>query len=485
MSHISIDRAQIESKDIFPLPLVAMEHFWLWDDVPLHRKRFRVVIELSGTVDVSRLQKSIAIAATRHPLLVSVVESRDNQKQWSIPSEPRLGWKWDGGPWQTSPFPDEWDLTTECGLRIWGSQNQQAAEISFETHHAASDALGLRQFLRDLFVAYDQLTKEPNCIPKLPTTSYERIKERGLFSRPTPTAGARSTTTWEKILGAYHFHFRGPVPIAAPNGSRNNHRVHGRHHYFRHTFDRPETERIEQAYAGQALKVLGENQSFDDSSNEEKSVANSFSTFNDAAIARMLQMLSNWNCEHGSASSKQRFRIMVPTELRTLRDRRSPAMNRLGFGFVVATKKDCENFHDLLRSVQSQTLSIRKYRLGLDFVEIFGMLAKYPKIAEWLIRRKRCLATGILTNMGDAFGRFRKHFEAVDGRFKVGDIFVESFAGYPPLRPKTHLGIGMSRCAGRLTMGMIIDGEVFSEEQAAQLSQRWVQAWLDSLPSGS
>ena len=116
--------------------------------------------------------------------------------------------------------------------------------------------------------------------------------------------------------------------------------------------------------------------------------------------------------------------------------------------------------------------------MGLDFVEIFGLLAKRQRIAEWLIRRPRCLATAVLTNMGDSFGRFRKLFEVVDGRIKVGDFFVESFAGYPPLRPKTLLGIGMSRCAGRLTMGVIVDGERFSYEQAEKLNREWIQSWL-------
>jgi hypothetical protein len=481
MSHISINPSQIESKEIFPLPLVAMEYFWLWDDTPSHPKRFRIVIELSGIVNVLRLQQSLELAIVRHPLLISVIESRGAQKQWAIPSEPKLGWQWNGSPWQESPFPDEWDLTTEGGLRIWGSQHHDTAEISFETHHAVSDALGLRQFLRDFFVAYDELTKDPACSPKLPPTAYDRLKDRGHFFRPTPTADSRSTTTWEKIVGAYHFHFRGPIPIAASKGSGSSRDGRGRHYYFRHTFDRKQTERIEQRQAEQALQIFGTNPHSNDLSNERPSLVDSLSTFNDAAIVHMLQVLAVWNREQGSASANQRLRIMVPTDLRAPRDSRLSATNRLGFGFVVAATKDCSDFSTLLRSVQLQTLSIRKYRLGLDFVEIFGLLAKYPKMAEWLIRRKRCLATGVLTNMGDSFGRFRKHFDSVEGRFRVGDVFVESFAGYPPLRPKTHVGMGMSRCAGRLTMGLIIDSQRFSREQAAQLSHRWVQKWLDSI----
>jgi len=481
MSYITIDPSLIESQELFPLPLVAMEHFWLWDDTPLYPKRFRIVIELTGTVNVPRLQRSIAIAAARNPLLISTIQSNTNCQQWIIPSAPRIGWLWNVGPWQESPFPDEWDLATESGLRMWGSQNGGVAEFTCETHHACSDALGIRQFLRDIFVAYDQWTREPECQPKLPTIAYERLKERGFFSRPNPTENSRSTTIWEKIVGAYHFHILGPTSIAAPHADAKNFPRNGRHHYFRHTFDRAATNLIEEIHSESAQKIFAVQHAENSSAPENSPPVHTLSTLNDSAIARLIQMLAAWNEQRGSKSPNQRIRIMIPTDLRTLRDSRSPASNRLGFGFVVAKKQDCREYSRLLVSVQSQTKAIRKLRLGLDFVEIFGLFSKQPKIAAWLIGRPRCLATAILTNMGDSFGRFRKLFDVVDGRFKVGDVFVESFAGFPPLRPKTLLGIGMSRSAGRLTIGVIVDGETFTFEQAEQLKQQWIQCWLDSI----
>ena len=480
MSYIAVDSALIDAKFLFPLPLVAMEQFWMWDDIPSHPKRFRVVIELSGIVDVSQLKNSIAIAAARHPLLISVVRLSTRPPEWVIPKDPHVGWRWNSGPWNQSPFSDDWDLSTEGGLRIWGSQNGESAEMSLEAHHATCDALGLRQFLRDVFVAYDQLMKNPNCLPTLPSLSHERLKERGSFSRPAPTKETRSTTPWEKIMGAYHFHFRGPTPIAAVSGHNPSRIAATRHYYFRHTFDIAETESIEHTHAHHAQKGSESTQIAHSLKKEESLPLETPSLLNDLAVARLVQVLAAWNTRYESAALKQRLRILIPTDLRAPRDSRSPASNRLGFGFVVSNAGDCGDIQKLLTSIQSQTQAIRKYRLGLDFVEIFGFLAKYPKIGGWLVRRPRCLATAVLTNMGDAFGRFRKHFEMVDGKFKVGNLVVESFAGYPPLRPQTHLGIGLSRCAGKLTMGVIIDARQFSYEQAIALQQQWIQAWQDS-----
>ena len=196
----------------------------------------------------------------------------------------------------------------------------------------------------------------------------------------------------------------------------------------------------------------------------------------------MIQVLAKWNIEHGSANSNQRLRILVPTDLRSHRDSRLPAANRLGFGFVVSTQGDCKNYPRLLEKVQSQTQAIRNYCLGLDFVEIFAGLAKQPKLGAWLVRRPGCLATAVLTNLGDSFGRYRKLFALVDGRIRIGNLIVEDFTGYPPLRPKTSLGVGMSRCAGRLTMGVIVDSTLFSREQAEQLHDAWIRAWQRSVP---
>ncbi|MDZ4849281.1 MAG: hypothetical protein SGI77_08300 [Pirellulaceae bacterium] len=470
MSFISIDSTFIRARELYPLPLTAMEQFWLWDDVTTHPKRFRVVIEFSGSPCVTSLEKSIGVAASRHPMLISRVDSTGLCPQWVLPEEPKVGWLWNTYSWTQSPFPHDWDLSTEGGLRIWGSRNGDALNLCFETHHSASDALGLRQFLRDLFLAYDQLVKDPDRPLELPTLDYYRLTHRGEFLRPAPTEDSRSTTTWEKIVGAYHFHFRGPAPIAAPSSASHSESSHvptalaaggaleneRNSHFFRHTFDRSETAAIDDAHS-------------------KYNIANS--TLNDAAIALLMQVITDWNIVQDTAIRKQRYRILIPTDLRTLRDSRAPAANRLGFGFVVSTTEECRNFGQLLSSIQSQTQAIRKYRLGLDFVEIFGVLTSYPKFARWIIRRPRCLATAVLTNMGDALGRFRKLFEVVDEKIKIGDLVVESFAGYPPLRPKTHMGVGLSRCSGRLTIGVIFDSTHFTSEQAEELHQQWVQAW--------
>ncbi len=481
MPQISIDPNLVAARDLFPFPLVPMEHFWLWDDTPTHPKRFRIVVGFRGVIDPKRLEKSLSLALSRHPMLLSVIRTQAGVKCWYQMEEPQVRWQWGECKWEESPFPRTWDLTKEAGIRLWGHQNETTAELSVEVHHASSDGLGIRQFLRDVFLAYEHLTNDPSCVPHLPKVAYDRLSARGSFSRPKPTEDSRSTTFWEKVVGAYHFHFLGPTPIATPKSAPTLERSVNQHHYFRHIFDREETDRIQRVHSDYALRTMSEKFNALGVASDQSISKESLGTFNDFAIARMMQVIASWNQSNGSVTQNQRVRIMVPTDLRTLQDSRAPATNRIGFGFVVAPLRECHHLVGLLKSVRQQIHAIRKYRLGLDFVEIFGLFANFPRIAAWLIRRKRCLATGILTNMGDSFGRFRKHFESIEGSLKVGDVYVESFAGFPPLRTKTHFGVGMSHCSGKLTMGVVIDGEALSRADAERLSQLWIQAWLDSI----
>ncbi len=469
MSLIELDPACIEAKNLFPLSLVAMENFWLWDDVQPYPKQFRIVVSLRGQVDVDCLEKSIACAAVRHPLLLSHIDFSTRPPKWFIPDKPAIEFRWNQGDWNASPYPQVWDLRSQGGLRIWGRQDHQKAVLCLETHHACSDGLGIRQFLRDVFVAYDQLWIDRTRMPALPLLAFERITERGNFCRPPLTTDARPTTTWEKIVGAYHFHFRGPSPIAAPEARPRQAAAFTEHHYFRHTFQISETTKIVDAFTD----TLPEPRS------DESNSSSQYSMLNNAAVAKMIQVLAGWNERFGTSNPHQRLRILMPTDLRTLRDSRLPAANRLGFGFVVATHSDCRDFSSLFVKVRSQTQAIRKYFLGLDFVEILSGLANQPKLGAWLVRRPRCLATAVLTNLGDAFGRYRKFFKSVDDHMQVGNVVVEDFIGYPPLRMKTLLGVGLSRCGGRLTMGLIIDSTHFTREQAEQLQQHWIRAWLE------
>ena len=168
----------------------------------------------------SMLGEGHCLCGTRHPLLLCTLDLSARSARWVIPMTPAIGWKWNQGTWQDSPFPQAWDLRSESGLRIWAYQDGDSAEMCLEIHHACSDGLGIRQFLRDVFVAYDHFSRFPDKPLKLPALSFERIKQRGDFRRPAPrmTLARRRLGKRLSVLTTSIFVVHRPLPRDALDG---------------------------------------------------------------------------------------------------------------------------------------------------------------------------------------------------------------------------------------------------------------------------
>jgi hypothetical protein len=449
MTEIKIDRGSIAGAQLFPMPLVPLEQFMLWDDLPAYPKRFRVMSELRGQLDPQLLEKSIALALTRHPLLLARLSTNSQVPHWTIPDQPSIGWIWNHGDWSKSPFAESWDLTQESSLRIWAKQEGDMAYFTIEVHHAGCDGLGARQFVADVILAYDQWYHDPASQPLLKSLKPERLLERGKFARPAPTSDSRSTTRWEKISLAYQFHCRGPSPLV---GSHTKTPLVAPHHFLRRQLTVSESKQFEQSCG------LRE-------SHRE--------TLNDGALAKLFRVMAAWNVEFGRASAKQRLRIMIPHDLRSVSDGRMPAANRFGFGFVVSDIAMAREPRRLLESVFQQTQAIRKYALSLDFIDIFGALASHPKLARWIIRQPHCMATAVLTNLGDLSRRHRRKLTDQSESIRIGGLELIGVTATPPLRQKTGLGIGICTTPQGLSIGLAADAKFFTLEDAQSLLERF------------
>lgn len=457
MREIPLDSAHIEGRAYFPLPLVPMEQFMLWDDSPAFPKRFRVVTEFRGEVDVAKLDEAIAKSILRHPLLLAQIDLSSVPPAWVLPEHPRIRWVWGEEAWQVCPAALTRQATDSGNLRIWGGAKDGKAHLTFEVHHAACDGLGLRQFVGDILRYYDFLHHTPSqtshTTPTLTRLEPERLRHRGVFKRPGPDGNSRPTSLWEKLTQAYDFHCRGPVPLSGTLGKHPASRPPQPHHYLRQQLDPEATQRLLLAW-----------EKYGDAS----------STVNDRAIARLLDVMAEWNLRAGRAPLTQRLRVMMPVDLRNHADGRLPAANRLGFGFLISDLASCRDPAGLGRSISAQTQAIRRLSLGFDFLEIFGFLAASPRLARWIVQRPRCMATAVLTNLGDVSRRHRKVLIDQSAPLRIGNLELESVVGFPPLRPKTHLGVGLCRSARGLTVGLVADAQHFTEEDCQELLGRFL-----------
>ncbi|MCE9546163.1 MAG: hypothetical protein K8T25_11665, partial [Planctomycetia bacterium] len=105
-----------DAKDLPRLPLVAMEHYMLADDLPDYPMTFFLRLILEGQLRRREFERALARTLAKHPLLSATVEPlRGRWRNWVWGEAPPAAIYWnDGG----EPEQRYLDLTQESGLRI-------------------------------------------------------------------------------------------------------------------------------------------------------------------------------------------------------------------------------------------------------------------------------------------------------------------------------------------------------------------------------
>src|SRR5262249_25534471 len=111
---------------------------------------------------------------------------------------------------------------------------------------------------------------------------------------------------------------------------------------------------------------------------------------------------------------------------------------------------------------------------GLYFIGQLALLAGIPGGMKLMLSPRRCFATAVLTNVGDMTHRFGLAFPVVDGKLQIGNLTLEGITGSPPLRPLTHVGVGLFTYADRLVVTLLCDRHHFTREQARKFLELYV-----------
>jgi hypothetical protein len=126
--------------------------------------------------------------------------------------------------------------------------------------------------------------------------------------------------------------------------------------------------------------------------------------------------------------------------------------------------------------------TIKERRLGLYFIGQLALLAGVPGGMSLMVKRRRSFATAVLTNLGDITNRFALTFPRRDGKIVVGNLTLESITGMPPLRPLTHVGVGVCVYAERLIVNLLCDRHSFTREQTRRFLQTYLARIREGLP---
>jgi len=164
-----------------------------------------------------------------------------------------------------------------------------------------------------------------------------------------------------------------------------------------------------------------------------------------------------------------------------------PAANRYTYVFLNRRLGDCGSWEDLLAGVQAELQERLQTRFGVNFLGHLKILANRPRLMRWVLGREFCFSTAVLTNLSDPSRRLRKRLPVDEDRFfwldgaRCHDLRVCT----PPLRPKTHWGIGIFEYAGRITVTFRYDAATIAAADAQRMLDRYVESWREWLAATS
>jgi hypothetical protein len=341
------------------------------------------------------------------------------------------------------------DLTRETGLRVLALQGSEQSNVWLHFHHACCDGQGARPFIADLWSSYAKHCSPGRAVFTWDQWDYESLRRRFQLDVLAPREKSEQTTLWQKLRDAYHFLVLTPRPLRAgtasapalPNTS-----------IYKHVFDVQQTAQLRQ----QARRWEA--------------------TLNDIAIALLFETLAEWNQRHGAGSDQQRIQILMPTDLRSIKDSRMPAANRMSFSFLPRTMGQIRDRKTLLRGLRSETQFIKQVQLSRDFLGGLSLVNSVPGLLRLLVKWPRCMATAVISNIGDPTKRFRRSFPSEDGFLVIGNLVLDKIFATPPIRNLTHAGFGLSVCSNQLCLSMMGNNLVLgdgSQDLLLDYVERW------------
>jgi hypothetical protein len=439
----------LKSNTLFPLPLTSFEYYYWCDNRPEYPTVYPVDLHFSGRFDRPRFEQALARTLERHPLLTAriAVDPR-GVPQWVAGDDqpPAIDWAPADVP-IGHPAGPMIDLTRSAGLRLWVREGAGCTRLALQFHHACCDGQAAVRFTEELLGVYDHLcggrVRPEIAWPVEPL----RLRLRGDYGPPpqgfwplaqTYAVGAR---LWGKLF------WQTPAALAAPAAAP------------------PGTPQQYLDYAGRVLapELLGRLRA---------AAGRVGCTLNDLLLRDAFLAVRRWNAEHGAAP-RGWMRINVPTTLRDRDDKHMPAANRLGFAFLTRNERQCDDPPQLLLDIHREMEEIRRARLGLYFLGGLEIGRGLGSMIPRMLNGRRCFATIVLSYLGQLFPR--SPLAGPDGRLVCGDLVLESVAGVPPIRPLTHAAIAVLRYAGRTSLHLRCDPQVFSQEQACAFLDHYLE----------
>jgi hypothetical protein len=407
-------------------------------------------VAYSGRLNESAFVQALEQTLPRHPLLhARIVGNREQDLTW-VTSPDLLPYLDCADALTPMRFPGGYriELREENGLRIWVRKHAEGGVIRLQFHHACCDGIAVNQFIGELLRVYDHVAGGgTGDHVALPAVDFTRLPHRNRFGASWwDWLGRRVVDAWGIVIGPPIFLLVRPTPLQT-RGVCDHQEQNGR------VVPELVTWRFTDAQlAGLLAKVRA-----------------SRVTLNALLLRDVFVSLHAWNLDHDQRLQRELIRIMVPFNLRGTEHQSLPAVNVVGMANLDRRLHWpwCRNPQWLLRSIQLETLFLKRFRIVTCFPSIMFVLGILPGGLQRVLRRDRCVATCVVSNLGKIF--IDTPLPRRDGKLVAGDLTVEAVDTAPPVRDGSGAALTFYTYAGQLSVSMNYDPHRFRRTTAEQL----------------
>ncbi len=384
-----------------------------------------------GRLNLDACREALEVVAQRHVLLTARVENR----AW-VPTGQTIPLVHvpAGQTWLRQPLYPE----AGQGMRCYVVEQPEGSSLYLHISHACCDGTALRFIFQDFASAYCRSAVPDKEWPELTRLEPSRLPLRGqldgLPERPTQRF---------ELLEVLRFLFPWPQALKPQPGPV------GRRPFSKRILDPSETQRVMDRSARRDAKLA------------EQSISDLFAT------------LADWQVAHGVARGRNRLRILIPMDLRSLEDRRLPACNRVTFAFLTRRLEECGL--DLTQALAGERDYIKTYRTDLDFLLGMGFARRHG-LLPLILKMPLPLASAVLTNMGDVTPL--RGFPILPEGLLMGDVLCHHTSGATAVRPGTLASFSLCRLGGRLAVGVRCAHPALSHEAERALLDNFTRRLL-------
>jgi len=433
-----------------PLPLTPLESYLLADDRADYPMTFWTQAFLSGAVDKPVMMQAFYDAVELHPLLGALTVREGGRLAWSFNERrrPPLHWERAGVPVRCEAG-ERIDLSREPGVRAWVRESPEGIESTLQFHHCCCDGMGAMQFLSDNLLLYAHRRGDPVAPPRAP--DYERLARRGDLSAVRPYARQRLRLAVRGVGRIVrHFVWQRPAPLYTPQAAGGGLRTTALPGIVWHTFDAAGHRRLRHEARRRHVSM------------------------NALLLGCLFRAMCAWNAPHDPRLERRWLRILMPAEMRSLAEADLSACNAVSYFFVNRQPGACADAERLLQGIHEETTADQRRQVAASFFASTRLMTRLGAIGPFL-HSGPCLATAVLTYLGDLTSRLPGPVIRGDGRLEAGGLVLQRAIGTPPLRKGTRAAFGVYAYAGELTVSLRTDPHCFAPEDSARLLALYVK----------